>query len=80
MFKETVPLDSTGHLLHKATPQTLGVIANVSNTWRQIQRGSQNGESKKHAPIERIRKISRKIAKQNGSKQFMIFRVQKKWL
>ena len=38
----------------------LGDIEDLPNTQEQIQTGSQNGETKKHAPNERIVEILRK--------------------
>ena len=38
MIKETVPLDPTGHILHKSTLPRLGVIADLPYIEKQTQR------------------------------------------
>ena len=70
VIKETLSLGSTGHLLHKAILPRLGDIEELPNTQKQTQRGSQNGETRKHAPNERTGEISRKRTKLNREKQF----------
>ena len=52
-IKENVPLGLTGHLLHKAILPRLRVIEDLPSTQKQTQRGSQNGETKKHIPYEK---------------------------
>lgn len=44
VIRETAPLGPKGHLLHKATWPRLGDIAELPNTLKQTQRGSQNEE------------------------------------
>ena len=63
---EKVPLSPTGHLLHKATIPRQGDIADLPNTQKQIQRGSQNEETKKHTPNVRTEESPRERTKLNG--------------
>ena len=61
MTWETVPLGFTGHLLHKGcTLARLGGIADLPNIQKHIQRSSQNEDTKKQAPSERMEKNSKK--------------------
>ena len=66
---------TTGHLLHKTILLRLGAIAVETQT--QTQRCSQNEETKKHAYNEKMGEIFRKIAKRNGDKQFIRYRIKK---
>ena len=61
VIKEFASLGPTGHLLYKATLTRLGDIEDLLNL--QKQRGSQNEDTKKHAPNKRTGKISRKRTK-----------------
>ena len=58
MIRETISLSPTGHTLHKATLPRLAGRAGLHNTEKQIQRDSQNEETKKHAPNKIIEKSS----------------------
>ena len=60
VIRKTETLSSTGHPSHKTIIQRLGDIADPLNTPKQMQEGSQTGETKKHAPNERRGEIPRK--------------------
>lgn len=61
-MEETTPMDPKEHLLRKATPQRLGVRADLCNTYIQTERGSQNEETEKKVSNERTKRICRKRA------------------
>ena len=50
----------TSNLLHKATLQRLRGIEDLPRTQKQMQRGSQNGETKKYTPSEEQEKSPEK--------------------
>ena len=76
VMKETVPLDPKEHLLHKAHLPRLGVTVDLPNIWKQTQRGSQHGETKKQAPNERTGEFSRKRVELKAGMQLIRYRVQ----
>ena len=76
VFREAMPLEPTGHLLHYAMLPRQGIISALPKAYKQAQGGCQNEETKRHGPNERTEQNSRRRMKQNVDKQSTRCRVQ----